>query len=332
MAGQRHDGLHRALAERLGAHHDRAIVILQRAGHDLRRRGRAAVDQHDHRAASTRSPRRRVEALDAVGAAAAGRHDLAAVEEDVGDRDRLLEQAAGVVAQVEHHALEAWPELGRQLVDRVAQAGLGLLVERGHADVADVASARAAHRRDRDHRPRHADVERHPRGQAGAASARSRCRPAAHPLDRLGEGHAEHRLAVDVGDDVAGLDAGAEGRRIVDRRHHLDQAVLHRDLDAQTAELAFGLDLHVAVFLGVEIAGMRVERGQHAVDRRLDQHLVGDLLDVFGSHPLEHVAEQLQLPEGVRGAGLRHPPAARDTATTTRPTANRLVTLFRINL
>ena len=74
----------------------------------------------------------------------------------------------------------------------------------------------------------------------------------------------------------------------------------------ETTELALGLDLHVAVFLGIEIAGMRVERGQHAVDRRLDQHLVGHLLDVFGADALEHVTEQLQLPEGIGGAGLRH--------------------------
>ncbi len=34
--------------------------------------------------------------------------------------------------------------------------------------------------------------------------------------------------------------------RLVDRRHDLDQAVLHGDLDAEAAELAAGLHLHVA--------------------------------------------------------------------------------------
>ena len=101
MAGQRHDGLHRALAERAGAHHDRPAVILQRAGHDLGGRGRAAVDQHHDRQAVDQVAAPGVEPLHAVGAPAAGGHDLALVEEGVGDRDRLLEQPARVVAQVD---------------------------------------------------------------------------------------------------------------------------------------------------------------------------------------------------------------------------------------
>jgi hypothetical protein len=78
-------------------------------------------------------------------------------------------------------------------------------------------------------------------------------------LDGFRQAHAKHRLAVDVSDDVARLDAGAMGRRVVDRGDHLDQAVFHRHLDAKPAELALGLHLHVAVLLGVEVAGMRVE-------------------------------------------------------------------------
>src|SRR5262249_55415672 len=46
---ERNDGLHRALAERAGADNGRALVILQRASHDLGGRSRAAVDQHDDR-------------------------------------------------------------------------------------------------------------------------------------------------------------------------------------------------------------------------------------------------------------------------------------------
>jgi hypothetical protein len=40
---------------------------------------------------------------------------------------------------------------------------------------------------------------------------------------------------------------------------------------------------------------MRVERGQHAVDRRLDQRAFVDLFDVVGADALEHVAEQVEL-------------------------------------
>ena len=49
---------------------------------------------------------------------------------------------------------------------------------------------------------------------------------------------------------------------------------------------------------------MRVEAGQHAVDRVLDQVLVVDRIDVFRAHPLEHVAEQGQQPIGVGAAAV----------------------------
>ena len=103
---ERDDGLHRALAEGARAEDGRALVVLQRAGDDFRRRGRAAVDQHDDRLAVGDVARARRVALRLVGVAAAGRDDLAALEEGVGDRDRLVEQAARIVAQVEHEALE----------------------------------------------------------------------------------------------------------------------------------------------------------------------------------------------------------------------------------
>ena len=122
---------------------------------------------------------------------------------------------------------------------------------------------------------------------------------AAHLLDRLVEGQALHRLAVEMGDDVVGHDAGLGRRRLVDRRDDLDQAVFHGDLDAEAAELAARLHLHVAEALGVHVARMRVEAGQHAVDRRFDQLGVVRLLDVVGADPLEHVAEQAELPVGV---------------------------------
>ena len=55
---------------------------------------------------------------------------------------------------------------------------------------------------------------------------------------------------------------------------------------------------------GVHVARMRIEPGEHAVDRRLDQLGVVRLLDVVGAHALEHVAEQIELPVGVGGRRL----------------------------
>src|SRR5262245_29734473 len=50
---------------------------------------------------------------------------------------------------------------------------------------------------------------------------------------------------------------------------------------------------------------MRIEPGQHAVDRRLDELAVVGLLHIVGAHPLEHVAEQAELPIGLGGGRLR---------------------------
>ena len=83
------------------------MQVLQRAGDDLGGRGRAAVDQHHQRlAVGEVEARARREGLILIGVAAAGRDDLALGEERVDDLDRLGEQPARVVAQIEDIALE----------------------------------------------------------------------------------------------------------------------------------------------------------------------------------------------------------------------------------
>ena len=125
----------------------------------------------------------------------------------------------------------------------------------------------------------------------------------AHLLDRLLQGEAEDLLFIEMGDEVAAHDTGARGRRVLDRLHDLDDAVLHRDFDAETAEFAAGLHLHVAEMLGIEIGRVGIERGQHAVDRRLDQLGILGLLDIVGADPLQHLAEQVELPVDLRIGG-----------------------------
>jgi hypothetical protein len=75
--------------------------------------------------------------------AGAGADDLALVEEVVGHLHRLVEQPARVVAQVEHQAAQVPARLLAQLLHGAAQRGLGLLVEGGQADIADVAALEA---------------------------------------------------------------------------------------------------------------------------------------------------------------------------------------------
>ena len=128
---------------------------------------------------------------------------------------------------------------------------------------------------------------------------------AAHLLDRLIEGQALHRLAIDLGDEITRLHAGLGRGRVIHRRHDLDQSILHGDFDAETAKLAFGLDLHVLVFLGIHIARMRIQRGQHAVDGGFDQFVILGRLDIGRAHALEHFAEQVELFIGVDRRRIR---------------------------
>src|SRR5262249_41965727 len=140
---ERNDGLHRALAERARADDRRAPVILERTRHDFRGRGRTAVDQHDDRLVLGEVARARVEPLGFLGIAAARRHDLALLQERIGDRDRLIEQSARIVAQVDDKALELVAGLGGEAGDRLFQALGGLLVELGDADKTDVVAFEA---------------------------------------------------------------------------------------------------------------------------------------------------------------------------------------------
>jgi hypothetical protein len=57
---------------------------------------------------------------------------------------------------------------------------------------------------------------------------------------------------------------------------------------------------------------MRIEAGQHAVDRGFDELAVVGPFDVIRPHPLEHVAEQAQLPVGIGGGGLCAGPVEHD--------------------
>ena len=141
-----------------------------------------------------------------VGVSSACRNDLAAIKEGVRNRDRLIEKAARIVAQIENIALElvSW-NIGLELLDRVDDAISGLFVELGYADIADVvAFLMRANRLDLDHRPGQLDVLRLLFVAAQDLQDHARVRRAAHLVDSLIEGQTLHRLAIDGGDDVAG--------------------------------------------------------------------------------------------------------------------------------
>ena len=115
---------------------------------------------------------------------------------------------------------------------------------------------------------------------------------------------AEHALAVDGGDVVAGLDAGLGGGRAVDRRDHLDHAVFAGDLEAQAAVFAAGLVLHVVDSLrgsDSRSAGRARSACRSAPPGSASCRPPGSRT---GARRVQHVAEQLQHVIGV-GLGRR---------------------------
>jgi hypothetical protein len=100
------DGLHQAFAEGGFADDEGAVVVLQGAGDDLRRRGRAAVDQHDDGEGLAAVAVGGGVVLVGVGAPALADDALSLGEQVVADLDCLAEQAAGVAAQVKDQPLQ----------------------------------------------------------------------------------------------------------------------------------------------------------------------------------------------------------------------------------
>ena len=313
LAGQRQDGLHGALAEGLRAQHDGTLVVLQGASHDLGGRGRTRVDQHHHlgslgpgrqrgdavglAAARHVVLRAGVEAaLGVVGAAVGGGDFHAGLQEGGRDADGAVQQAARVIAQVQHHGLERAVVLLGQLFEVIDQVVDGVFLELRDADVAHARFQQLAAYR------LHLDDVTHDGEHDGLGHALALQRQgdgalglAAHHLDGFFQPHVLGGGVADLDDQVTGLDAGLGRRGALDGRDHLDEAVLGADLDAQAAELALGVDLQLLEGVLVQIGRVRIQPGEHAADGVGDQLVVLDGLDVVGLDGAEDFAELAKL-------------------------------------
>ena len=296
---ERQHGLHRALAERGRPHDHCALAVLQRAGDDLGRGGRTAIHKHHDRYIRESGGADSVVAALVALATAAGRDDFAAIDEARCDLDRGLEKSARIITQVEHEALEAAAHVLAHLLKAAVERLHGLLVEGGDAQIADIADG---FRLD-DFRPDDFAGQRHIERfdiLAHDGDVDGRADRAAHLLHGIVQRQADDGLAIDGGEKVARLDPGARSRRAVHRGHDLHEAVLRCDLDAEAAILAGRLRLHVLEVIGVEIGGVRVKRGQHAVDRSLDRFGRFKLGHVIGLGLGQDVGEQVELLKHLR--------------------------------
>ena len=181
------------------------------------------------------------------------------------------------------------------------QSVFRLFGETGDADVTDVPFRPPADGLHRDDRP----GDRHVEGIRvfplnGQADVRAGI--ATHLLDRIEDRDAVDRFAVEMGDQIAGLQSRPVGRRALDGRDDPDIAVLHGDLDSQAAELAAGGNEGLLQFLGVQVGRMRIERRDHGIQRRLDDLLGGEgsrfALELL--HPLEGGIDQYGVVDGTK--------------------------------
>ncbi len=278
-------------------------MILQRARNDFRGRRGAGVDQHHDGLAFGDVAALGVIALRIFGMTATSGNHFAAGQKIVRDLDRLIQKAAGIVAQIDDVALDAGADLLLQLAHRLLQARRGLFVEARQPDVTDIAFAPPRVGVHLHHGALQGHVERLLLAFAQNGEGNFRAFRSAHLVDGVVERQARDGGAVDSGDAVAGFDAGLGRGRAVDRRNHFDQPFFLRHFDADAAELALGGDLHVVIGLGVHIAGMWVQARDHALDRGIDEFAVLHGAHIVGAHAFEGVGEQIELTIGARVAG-----------------------------
>jgi hypothetical protein len=167
-----------------------------------------------------------------------------------------------------------------------------------------------------DHRPR----QRHVEGtlsRAQDADLDLRAGRTAQLVDGFFEAHPLGRMAVDAQDDVAGLEAGAGRRGILDRRDDLRVVLVARKLGADPGELAMAVGKHLAVFVLVHIVRMRIEPVEHPLEARLDEFLLVDRLDVASLDALDHLTIEREV--GVAGAALHGRAAAGEQAESEDP-------------
>ena len=269
-------------------------MILQSTGENFRRRGRTVVDQHHDRQPFGHVAFGGVIFDGVFLVARTGGNDFPLVKEQIGNRYRLVKQAARVVAHVDYQSADAVFSFFLHLGQSVFYVLVHFFAEGGNADIGNVFGFDFAFNRlDFDFFAFQGDVKRF-FGTAADGQFDFGAGFAAHFVDRFVKRHADDGGAVEADDVVARFQPGFERRRVVDRRNHFDHTAFHRHLNAQAAEFSLRLLVEILEAFGVKKAGMRIKRGKHAVDGRFDQFLVAHLFHVRRFGPFHDFAEKVQ--------------------------------------
>ena len=232
-----------------------------------------------------------------VGHAALGVDDEAArLQEYVGHRNRLGEEPARIVPQIEHQGSRTLIlERGEGVLDFAARA----VLEAANPDVGDVLGQHpASNALDADDPARDGEGEQFLLPFAPHGDLHLRAGLAPKLLDDLLEREVLRGFFLDEDDLIARLHAGLVRRGILDGRHHGQHAVADRNLHAQASEAARGLHLHLLEEFGIQIGRMGVERAEHSPDGAADELLRVHLVDVVLLDEAQDLAEGSQF--GIR--------------------------------
>ncbi len=237
------------------------------------------------------------------------RHDqLVLVQEHVANRDRFIQQAAGVPAHVQNQAVEGE---GIQLFQRVGNLAVRGLVKPRQADIAN---ARLEHEGDIHGMPRYF-VSRHSENQLLAITFTRNgdlydraFRPLEHVRDFTGS-QSIGGFVVDFDDHVARPDPRVIRWRAHVRRHHHGMILPRSDHHSHTVILPALVFAQQRKLLGIEETRMGIEHAQHARNGALVDGLV--YVDGIGVVVLDDVQDPCKVPHGRlviirRGGGGTH--------------------------
>lgn len=280
VLGDLEDGLDEAFAEGGFADDESTVVILECPGDDLSGGGGVAIDEDNDGVLAGVGAAGGAVDLVGEGASTLRDDDLAFLEELVGHIDGFVEEAAGVAAEVDNEALDV-AGCG-EFIECLSDFAAGGLDEAGYVDVADAGPDEEGEvygvvgdfvtDEIEDEGPG-GTFALHGDGDVGTFGA----------LEERGDGggvHASYALGVDDLDDVAGADAGLDGRRAVKGGEDDDLGGsflvgLGLNLHADAVVLAVLVFAHLGEGLGVVEVGVGVEDVEHAGDGPVVDGLVG---------------------------------------------------------
>ena len=290
--GELHLLLHKALAKRAAADDGTAVIVLDGAGKDFGRRGRALIDKHHKRYVLVAAATIGEELLPGLLAALGIYYQTVLGQELVGHLHSRLEIAAGVVAQVYHEIGE--PAL-RELGQRDEQLGIGGLREFLHADVAglvvehigggnallgDVAT------RDGKGMDHLGAIAHHAYLDLGVLGA-------LEPVHGLFLGHylTHKRLAIHAHNLVACQNAGLFGGTVLDDALDVNSVLSDDKLDTDTRERTLQVVGGSLCLLGIDIHRVRVELGENLRDSHIHQRVDVDLVYILVADDMQQIAQ-----------------------------------------